>query len=136
MSALIEKDASMLPAQTRENTARVSAFSTSTKGRLLAIIILAHNILLKRQDQPHPHVEPTYGAKQQYAEDEDVSPKLAPSSTKEVQEIVGSLLYYALALDNTMLVALGDLAAAQSQPTWATWDTMIWILNYAVMYPL
>ena len=52
-----------------------------------------------------------------------------------MQEIVGSLLYYALALDNTMLVALGDLAAAQSQPSWATWDTMIWLLNYAATYP-
>ena len=49
--------------------------------------------------------------------------------------IVGTLLYYALALDNTMLVALGDLASAQSQPTEDTWDQITWLLNYAATYP-
>jgi hypothetical protein len=84
-----------------------------------------HIIPKKPQHAPHPWNAPVYGATQQYADDEDSTPKLEASSTKKVQEIVGSLLYYALALDNTMLVALGDLAAAQSQPTSATWDTMI-----------
>ena len=34
-----------------------------------------------------------------------------------------------------MLVALGDLSSAQSQSTEATWDKIIWILNYAATYP-
>ena len=94
-----------------------------------------HPIPEKAQHAPHTWNQPTYGAKQQYADNEDDTPKLAPSSIKKVQEIVGTLLYYALAIDNTMLVALGDLASAQTQPTEATWNKIIWILNYAATYP-
>ena len=63
------------------------------------------------------------------------STKLSPSSIKEVQEIVGSLLYYALSINNTILVDLKDLASTQSQPTEDTWEKIIWILNYVDTYP-
>ena len=62
-------------------------------------------------------------------------PQIIPLIHQKNQEIVGTLLYYSLTIDNTMLVALGDLAAAQSQPTDNTWDKIIWILNYAATYP-
>ena len=44
-------------------------------------------------------------------------------------------MYYALAIDNTMLVALWDLALAQSQPTETTWEKIVRVLNYAVTHP-
>ena len=94
-----------------------------------------HPLPDKPQHAPHTYNQPIYGATRQYAEDDADSPKLSPSSTKKVQEIVGTLLYYALAIDNTMLVALGDLASAQAQPTEETWDKITWILNYAATYP-
>ena len=53
-----------------------------------------HNIPLKRQDQPHPHVDPTYGAKQQYTADEDTSPKLSKEEKTYIQEVIGVFLYY------------------------------------------
>ena len=56
--------------------------------------------------------QPIYGATRQYVIDNIDSSKLAPSAVKEVQKIIGSLLYYALLIDHMMLVALGDLAAA------------------------
>lgn len=34
-----------------------------------------------------------------------------------------------------MLVALGDLALTQSQPTEATWDKHVWIINFIATYP-
>ena len=71
----------------------------------------------KLQDQPYPHVKPTYGAKAKYATDADPSPLLTPARNKCVQEVTGTFLYYARALDATMLPALGTIATHQSAPT-------------------
>ena len=71
----------------------------------------------------------------QFGIDEDEIPKLNPPHIKRVQEIVGTLMYYVLAIDNTMLVALGDLASEQAQPKEETWDKTVWILNYAATHP-
>ena len=69
-----------------------------------------HKCPHKPQDQPYPHVKPNYGAKAQYAADADASPLLSPEDKKFVQEVVGTFLYYARALDVTMLPALGSLS--------------------------
>ena len=94
-----------------------------------------HPLPTKPQHAPHSWSQPVYGATQQYATDEDESPKLTPPHIKMVQEIIGNLLYYALTIDNTMLVALGDLASAQAQSTEKTWDKIVWISNYAATHP-
>ena len=60
---------------------------------------------------------PTYGQKIQVTEEIDTSPTLPANKKLFIQQVIGSLLYYALAVDCTLLVALGDLASAQSQPT-------------------
>ena len=49
--------------------------------------------------------------------------------------MVGCLLYYDLAVDCTLLVALGDIAAVQSQATEETIDKVIWLLNYCATHP-
>ena len=51
------------------------------------------------QDQPHPRVPPNYGATRQYAKQQDDSPLLDKSGKKFVQEVCGTLLYYARAVD-------------------------------------
>ena len=61
---------------------------------------------------PSKFITPIYGKKIQYAKEEDDGPILPSSDIKHVQSVVGTLLYYTLALDNTMLLHLGDLAAA------------------------
>ena len=53
----------------------------------------------KSQLSLHKHREVTYGAKEQLALEEDKSPPLNKESIKRIQVIVGSLLYYARALD-------------------------------------
>ncbi len=68
------------------------------------------------QHQLNPHVKPTYGAKAQYTEDVDSSPPLDKQGKKYVQEVIGTLLYYARCVDNTMLPALGFLATQQANP--------------------
>ena len=45
------------------------------------------------------------------------------------------LLYYARAVDPTMLVALKTLAAAQTKCTEATMDAAVQLLNHAAMHP-
>ena len=47
----------------------------------------------KPQHQSYPHIEPTYGEKQQFAVNDDTSPLLDKDGTKHVQEVVGMFLY-------------------------------------------
>ncbi len=54
---------------------------------------------------------------------------------RQVQEIVGSLLYYAQAMDNKLLVALSAIAARQSCATVATEQAVHLLLDYVVTYP-
>ena len=66
------------------------------------------------QHQPYPHVKPAYGQKVQYAKDNDDSPLLSRADKKFVQEVIGVFLYYARAVDLTMLPALGTLSTQQA----------------------
>ena len=94
-----------------------------------------HDIPKKRQDQPHPHIERQYGAKKQYAEPEDTSPALSAKDKTLVQEVIGVFLYYARAVDCTMLPALGSLASQQANPTEKTMNLVKHFLDYTVSNP-
>jgi hypothetical protein len=52
-----------------------------------------------------------YGQKTQYTPDKDTSAPLLPECIKHVQKIIGSLLYYAGAVENKLLVALNAIIA-------------------------
>jgi Na+-translocating ferredoxin:NAD+ oxidoreductase RNF subunit RnfB len=52
-----------------------------------------------------------------------------------MQEIVGTLLHYARAIDAILLVALGPLASAQAQGTEATAKAVTQLLNYCATHP-
>eukprot|EP00804_Cyclotella_cryptica_P027241 CCRYP_014349-RA/>CCRYP_014349-RA protein AED:0.16 eAED:0.16 QI:0/0/0/1/1/1/3/0/1022 len=56
----------------------------------------------KPQHAPHKHREIIYGAKEQLLPDRDTSPPLDAAGIKRIQGIVGSLLYYARAVDNKL----------------------------------
>ena len=71
----------------------------------------------KWTDQPHKHVLLTYGAKIQYAKEADTSTKLGPKEQKFIQQVTGTFLYYARAVNATMLVALSAIASEQAAPT-------------------
>jgi hypothetical protein len=55
--------------------------------------------------------KPNYGAKTQYAPMPNTSSPLDVTDTKHMQEVLGTLLYYARAIDSTMLVAISSLAS-------------------------
>ena len=88
----------------------------------------------KSEYSPHIHNEPVYGAKQQFTQIDD-SPSLDTKTTKRIQGIIGSLLYYARAIDNTMLTAINEISAVQSKPTEKTLQAVTKLLDYASTYP-
>jgi hypothetical protein len=66
--------------------------------------------------------------------DLDSSELLDASRKRGVQEIVGSLLYYARAVDNKLLVALSAIAAHQAKATDATEQAVDLLLDYVATY--
>ena len=75
---------------------------------------LQHTFPSKPQYAPHSWTVPNYVINRQYAKPPDTSPLLDKSGMERVQSIVGSFLYYGRAIDNTVLVALNELATSQS----------------------
>ena len=78
---------------------------------------LQHIFPSKPQYVPHSWTVPNYGTNRKNTKALDTSPLLDKAGMKRVQTIVGSFLYYGRAIDNTILVALNELAASQSAPT-------------------
>ena len=87
------------------------------------------------QEAPHAWNQPVYGAAVQYADQPNDSPLLPPNSINLVQHIIGTLLYYAISVDPTILFSIGALASQQSKATQATRDATVWLLNYAASHP-
>ncbi len=50
-------------------------------------------------------------------------------------QVVGVLLYYARAINSTLLVALSSLASAQAAPTEHTMSLVKWLLDYVATQP-
>ena len=95
---------------------------------------LLHTPPAKPQYSPHTSVEPTYGQKVQYAQEPDTSTKLNAKQTTKVQSIVGSLLYWARAIDCTLLPGLNDVGRTQSSPTEKDLKRSKKLLDYAWTY--
>ncbi len=94
-----------------------------------------HPTPTRAQHSPHSWLKPSYGARTQFTTPEDDSPPLDSTDTLRLQEVVGTLLYYAKAVDLTMHVALGSLAAAQTEGTQETMKALTHLLNYAASHP-
>ena len=71
----------------------------------------------------------------QYAASEDESPAVSPEKKKIIQEVTGTFLYYARAIDATMLPALGSIATQQASPTENTMKKVKHFLDYAASHP-
>ena len=76
--------------------------------------------------------EPAYGQKVQYAKTDD-SELLNPILIKFIQRTTGKFLYYARAIDNTMLHALNNIASSRN--TAETMRATKYFLNYAACNP-
>lgn len=85
-------------------------------------------------DTPSKYVSPTYGAQTQAAA-LDTSPPLSPQDRTTIQEIVGTFLYYARAVDSTMLRSINRLGSAQAKPTEKVRAEADHFLRYAANHP-
>jgi hypothetical protein len=94
-----------------------------------------HPAPLRPQHLPHHWHRPNYGVPTQLTPPADESKPLPPGGIQRLQQIIGTLLYYAGAMDPTLLVALGTLGSAQAKGTEATAAATVHLLNYCTMNP-
>jgi hypothetical protein len=67
--------------------------------------------------------------------DPDALELLDANPKRHVQEIVGSLLYYAQVVDNKLLVVLSAIAACQANAIETTEQAVNLLLDYVATYP-
>jgi hypothetical protein len=58
-----------------------------------------------------------------------------PATTKRLQQIIGSFLYYGRAVESSILVALGTLASAQTKATTSTMHAANQLMDYLATHP-
>jgi hypothetical protein len=97
-----------------------------------ALLRFQHPAPARPQHSPHAWQAPVYGAATQLTTPFDDSARLNAAGITRVQEIIGVLLYYARAVDNTLLVALGTLASAPKSEDTAT--ALVQLLNYCATH--
>ena len=83
---------------------------------------------------PSPFTAPVYGQKQQMTNVNKIPP-LKPDQTKLLQQVCCTFLYYARAIDCTMLHALNDLATRVADGTQETFEALQHFLNYCATLP-
>ena len=89
----------------------------------------------KPQLSPHKHIDISYGYSVQYAVEADSSPPLDSLGIKRVQDIINSLLYYARAVNNKLIVTLSAIGDKQAPATEHTSASITKLIEYIVMYP-
>jgi hypothetical protein len=67
--------------------------------------------------------------------DETISPALSDKDINKLQQLTGTLLYYARAVDPTLIMPINVLASEQSQATEVTADKVVKLLNYCNTHP-
>ena len=83
------------------------------------------------QYAPHRWTVPTYGKRLQMAPYPDDKYLLENKSTKRIQYIVGTMLYYTQSVYPTMLQAINEISRVQSKPTRDTEEKARMLLYYA-----
>jgi hypothetical protein len=89
-----------------------------------------HILPKKLQTCPYSPEPKRFGTAAQAPLPPDASPKLDAKGIKRVQQIVGSILYYARAVDLTVLMALSSIAMEQTKATQKTMSRCIQLLDY------
>jgi len=82
------------------------------------------------QHCPYTPAPKQYEAEAQAPIPADISPKLSNKEIKEIQRIIGSILYYARVVDITVLMALSSIASEQTRGTTNTMAKAKHLLDY------
>ena len=94
-----------------------------------------HTAPTRPQYSPHACAKIQYGVKMQLTPPPDESDPMTAAEKTRLQELIGVLLYYGRAIDNTLLVALGTLSSAQTKGTKQTAKAMVQLLDYCATNP-
>jgi hypothetical protein len=89
-----------------------------------------HIVPKKLQTCPYLPEPKKFGTEAQAPLPNDSTPKLDENGIKCVQKIVGSILYYARAVDMTVLIALSSIAVEQTKATEKTMARCTQLLDY------
>eukprot|EP00804_Cyclotella_cryptica_P028661 CCRYP_008183-RA/>CCRYP_008183-RA protein AED:0.20 eAED:0.05 QI:0/0/0/0.66/1/1/6/0/1274 len=119
------------------------AWNYSTRTCRLSMEDYINTVLTKYNHQrpkqpvlsPYKSAPIIYGTKVQYTDEADTSPALGVLGIKRIQGIVGTLLYYARAVDNKLLHALSEICTQQATATDATNSQLNHLLDYCATYP-
>jgi hypothetical protein len=95
----------------------------------------SHPVPLKPQHYSVAPTPVTYGKNNQAPNPTNDSPLLDDASKKRIQQVVGSFLYYARAVNPTILIALSDITTQQSAPTENTKRRVNQFLDYMWTHP-
>jgi hypothetical protein len=94
-----------------------------------------HPAPARPEHSPHTWNPPIYGARTQFVSDPTPSPAISDKDVNKLQQLTGTLLYYARAVDPTLLMPINVLASEQLNATEVTADKVIKLLNYCNTHP-
>jgi hypothetical protein len=89
-----------------------------------------HPAPARPEHAPHTWNPPMYGEKTQFMTEATSSPALSDKEINKLQQLTGTLLYYARDVDQTLIMPINVLASKQSKATNITADKVITLLNY------
>ena len=110
-------------------------FDISMPGYIKKQLLKYKHIMRRSQHRPYSPVPKKYGADAQSPLPTDKTRKLTDAKIKPVQKNVGSILYYARAVDLTVLMALGTIASKQTKGTEKTLEKAYQELDYLSSHP-
>jgi hypothetical protein len=94
-----------------------------------------HEAPSKPQHSPFQAAPKKYGAAAQEPMEDDHTALLDEKGKKRVQQIVGAVLYYARAVDNTLLAGLSSIASEQATATENAAQRVHQLLDYLATHP-
>ena len=98
-------------------------------------IVNYEDILQRVQHCPYSPEPKKYGAEAQSPLPHNNSRKLTDKEIKQVQKIVGSILYYTRAEDLTLLLALSSIASEQTKGIEHSLEKAYQVLDYLALHP-
>jgi hypothetical protein len=99
------------------------------------LLCYEHPLPVKPQHCPYNPNPISYGKDNRARVPIDTSPKLNETGKNCIQQIVSSFLYYAQAVDHTIIMAISAIAAQQSAPTEQTRKRVDQFLDYMATHP-
>jgi hypothetical protein len=94
-----------------------------------------HATPTKQQHCPYAPHPKQYGSEAQRLLPQDTSPPLSKDNIKQVQHVIGSILYYARAVNFMVLMALSIIASKQANGTENTMLITKQLLDYLATHP-